>query len=461
MQWIGHQRYIYNAKVREERYFRAFQRRFVGCAGMRAPIDQQYSQFITEDTAWLREVPSQVLRNGAVRFAQAYSRYFKGLAGRPTTKGKGATRSVWLTREVFSLTLAEEGERWGALQLGTRKHPVGSLPVRFHRKVPAGPASITLSVEGNRWYVSFCADDGLTEPSREDVGERLAQLGETVLHEITCGIDRNTPAGQQFACSDGTVHGYTPRQLQRMKQKARRTRRYQRQLARRRPGSCGWKKAKRRIAAHHRYTKNVRREVAHQASRALVNTPQHQVFAFEDLKIANMVRRPRAVQSPDGRWLHNRARAKAGLNRSILASAWGMLYSFTYYKAQRAGKLVVKVPAAGTSQECRLCGHSHPGNRPSQAVFACQHCGHVENADFNATGSIQRRGVQVLVSGQWRGKPVKKTLRLRSTKVGQELSEPEASPPTPVETMVSRCRGNPAAHRSRKPETPATPPPGG
>lgn len=87
--WIGCQRFIQNAKVREDRYMRAFQRRFVAFAGQHAPVDQAYSHLIGDgnagplqdgerheaDTTWLREVPSHVLRNGAVRFYQAYKGY--------------------------------------------------------------------------------------------------------------------------------------------------------------------------------------------------------------------------------------------------------------------------------------------------------------------------------------------------------------------------------------------------
>ena len=85
--WIGCQRFIKNAKVREDRYFRAFQRRFAAFAGQHAPVDQAYAHLIGDgnagplndgerseaDTTWLREVPSPVLRNGAVRFYKGYS----------------------------------------------------------------------------------------------------------------------------------------------------------------------------------------------------------------------------------------------------------------------------------------------------------------------------------------------------------------------------------------------------
>ncbi|MFJ1258401.1 zinc ribbon domain-containing protein [Cupriavidus sp. CuC1] len=44
------------------------------------------------------------------------------------------------------------------------------------------------------------------------------------------------------------------------------------------------------------------------------------------------------------------------------------------YKALRRNKLVVTVPPHHSSQECRQCGHTHPDNRPSQAVFVCKRC---------------------------------------------------------------------------------------
>ena len=99
--WIGCQRFIYNSKVGENRYFRAFAGKFLSNTGLFAPIDQQYSQFKSELTPWLNEVPSQVLRNGAYQWAQAYQRYFKGLGGRPVLKRKHGKLSVWLTKELF------------------------------------------------------------------------------------------------------------------------------------------------------------------------------------------------------------------------------------------------------------------------------------------------------------------------------------------------------------------------
>ena len=101
LRWIGCQRLIYNAKVQEDRYFRRFARRMVGTAGERIPVDQEYSRFITEKTAFLKLVPSQILRNGAVKFRQAYSRFFQKLGGRPKVKKKSGRQSVCVYYELI------------------------------------------------------------------------------------------------------------------------------------------------------------------------------------------------------------------------------------------------------------------------------------------------------------------------------------------------------------------------
>ena len=113
LRWIGCQRNIYNSKVREDQYFHRFARKSLQHTGEFAPIDQQYSQFKTELTPYLSEVPSVLLRNGAVLWKQAYGRYFSKLGGRPTIHKKHGKQAVWLTSELFKfmpVTNTDTGE---------------------------------------------------------------------------------------------------------------------------------------------------------------------------------------------------------------------------------------------------------------------------------------------------------------------------------------------------------------
>ncbi|MGL3709727.1 helix-turn-helix domain-containing protein [Leptospirillum ferriphilum] len=96
LQWIGHQQFIYNANVSEDRYYRTFAKKAVSLSGTPIPVDQEYARFIGPDTPWLRDVPSQILRNGAVHWKQAMTRFFSGLAGRHVFRRKDGRASVGL-----------------------------------------------------------------------------------------------------------------------------------------------------------------------------------------------------------------------------------------------------------------------------------------------------------------------------------------------------------------------------
>jgi putative transposase len=149
-QWLGHQRFIYNSKVRELRYWHRFARSSLALTGQRPLPDQAYSQFISEETAWLRDVPSQILRNGAYRFAQGCARALKGLGGFPTIRKPHGRQSVMITSELFKFSEAIDpatGEVSRALVLGTPKHSLGHLQFHAHSpyalrraRGPSGPA---------------------------------------------------------------------------------------------------------------------------------------------------------------------------------------------------------------------------------------------------------------------------------------------------------------------------------
>lgn len=458
LRWIGCQRFIYNAKVGEDQYFRRFAKKSLAHVGQYAPIDQQYSQFKTEQTPWLSEVPSQVLRNGAVLFKQAYARYFQKLAGRPTIHRKTGPQSVWITSELFEFKPVVDvctGDTSYTLHLGTRKFPVGQLTLVAHKSFKPA-ASIHISVHAGRWHVSFNHDDGQPEPSEQDAIDWLMLHTENELAAVTVGLDRGVK--RPLATSDQSTFGFTPIQHKRLAQQERHKKRWQRKQARRTKGSKNWCKAKAKVARYQRYAVDVRREVAHQTSHVLASDDRYRLFVFEALTVQNMTKKPKAKQDDQGRWINNGAKAKAGLNKSILASTWGQTKIYLSYKALRRGKLSVEVPAFFSSQECAQCGHIHPDNRISQSEFVCQSCGYQANADHNAAQVIAKRGVRLVLSGAC-GKKPKKTCRITKHKVGVEISEPDpATDPTPGETKVRREGGNTDTHWSMTQETPAKSP---
>lgn len=453
LQWIGCQRFIYNAKVGEDRYFRRFARQSLAHAGQHAPIDQQYSHFKTDLTPWLAEVPSQILRNGAVLWKQSYARFFKQLGGRPCIHRKTGRQSVWLTSELFEFKPVADPETgevlsW-ALNLGTSKFPVGQLKFTAHQDFQPA-ASIHISVHAGRWYVSFNHDDGVPEPSEADTVAYLMQHTENELAAVTVGLDRGVVI--PLATSDGRQFGFTPIQTKRLAAQERHKKRWERRMARRVKGGKNWAKAKHQAARYHRYGIEVRRDVAHKTSHTLVSDDHVKLLVFEDLKVKNMTRSAKGTQDAPGK----NVRQKAGLNKAILSSTWGQVHLYCQYKARRAGKLTITVPAHHSSQECALCGHIHPDNRQSQAVFVCQHCGHQDHADHNAAAVTAKRGVRILLSGAYVQKP-RKSCRITKHKVGAGCSKPDSAlSPTPGETPVSRSAARSTALVSSNQETHAT-----
>jgi putative transposase len=139
-----------------------------------------------------------------------------------------------------------------------------------------------------------------------------------------------------------------------------------------------------------------RRDWAEKISTRLVT--DHEVIVFEKLNTAGMVRKPTAKPDPQhpGGFLPNGARSKAGLNRAILGSCWGLGALRAEQKAAASGAAVVYVDPRFTSQQCHVCGHTAPANRDSQAVFWCQQCGHGDHADVNAARNILARGLATM-----------------------------------------------------------------
>lgn len=401
-QWIGAQRFIYNAKVSEDRYFRRYAKTSLSMVSESVPVDQQYAQFKTDLTEWMKEIPSQVLRNGATRWKQAYQRYFKKLSGRPVIKTRHGRQSVWLTKELFEF-------KDNQLFLGTKKHPIGFLEFKTHKSFKI-PNSIHVSVHAGRWLLSFSYDNEFQEPDEKDVITWLQQFNHEELALKTLGIDRGVV--NPVSTSQGEFFKLPDMVQKRLLKKESQKKYWQRKQSKRVKGSANYRKAKYRVARYSQYASDVRKDFCHKTSHALVNKPDIWLIAFEKLVLKNMTKRAKGK----GR------KAKSGLNRSLLNSSLGTIKTFTTYKAKRLGKLVVEVPAHYSSQECSHCGYTHQDNRLTQSEFICQRCGHNEHADYNASKIISKRGVDLVLSNGLKSKSVKRCNIFKS--VGQEMSNP-------------------------------------
>jgi putative transposase len=256
------------------------------------------------------------------------------------------------------------GRQWDVRRVSRKVGQVwvpkaGWVRFRWSRAVPAGVMSYRVTMDrAGRWHVAFAAvPDPVPAPG----------TGEAV------GIDRGVVVSAALSTGE-LLHcpGLTSRERIRL-------RRLQRTLARARRGSNRRGRVRRAIARLKAREIDRRKDWAEKASTGIVR--RFDVIRVEDLKIGNMTRSAKGTREIPGR----NVRAKAGLNRGILGSGWGLLVRRLEDKAP--GR-VEKIKPHYTSQRCSACGQLDRDSGESQAVFRCTACGFAGHADVNAAINI-------------------------------------------------------------------------
>jgi transposase len=199
------------------------------------------------------------------------------------------------------------------------------------------------------------------------------------------GVDRGVAVSAALSTGELlAVPGLTFRERERLY-------RLQRRLARAKLGSARRGRVKIAIARLRAREVDRRKDWVEKTSTDLAR--RFDVIRVEELNIAGMTHSARGVLAAPGK----NVRAKAGLNRSILANGWGVLVRRL---EQKATGRVEKIHPAFTSQTCSACGHRERGNRKSQAEFSCRACSLIINADVNAARNIAA-GRAVTARGGW------------------------------------------------------------
>src|ERR1700676_132806 len=235
----------------------------------------------------------------------------------------------------------------------------GWVRFRWSRAVPPGAKSYRVTMDrAGRWHVAFAMIPGpVPAPGN----------GQAVGIDRGVAVSAALSTGEMLRCP-----GLTARERTRL-------RRLQRSLARATRGSNRRGQVKHAIGRLKSRETDRRKDWAEKTSTGIAR--RFDLIRVEDLQIGNMTRSAAGTRENPGR----NVRAKAGLNRGILASGWGLLVRRLEDKAP--GR-VEKVSPAVTSQRCSACGQVDRDSRESQAVFRCTACGFVGHADVNAAINI-------------------------------------------------------------------------
>jgi putative transposase len=189
----------------------------------------------------------------------------------------------------------------------------------------------------------------------------------------------------------------------------------------------------RRIARMHEQVKMQRLSNDHKITTYIVRT--YQAIAFEDTQPKNMSRKAKPKEKQDGSgYERNAAKAKSGLNKSILDASIGRKKAFLEQKAASAGRQFFTPSAHYSSQECPVCGHRQ--DMPlSERWFVCGDCGWECDRD-------QKAGISLILSVYDQGAITKDQL---SSQVQQVLALRNA--------RMGSCKNQKTQKKTRKPRS--------
>ena len=363
-QLLDVQRQLYNAALEERRGAWKWERRAV----------TRYDQYngLTGAEEWCPELAQfgrRVAQGTLDRLDEAFGHFLHGTragerVGFPRFKSRKRWDSVQWSNAGGSWKLTPTGKgTYGRLYV----QGVGHISVKVHRRFDgARPAKLVVRHRLRNWEATVIYGEVPVEP--------LPPTGRAA------GVDVGVAVLAAVADDRQAVELIpNPAPLSRSR---RRLERAQQALAACEKGSNRRQRARRRVARVHEQIRQQRRQHAHQLSARLV--ANYDLIAVENLRVTMMTRSARGTRESPG----NNVAAKAGLNRSILDAGWGQLVNMLTYKAEGAGRKLVRVAAPYTSQTCARCGATDPASRPDRDHFACTSCGHTAHADANGAQVI-------------------------------------------------------------------------
>jgi putative transposase len=306
------------------------------------------------------EVNAQVLQDVILRVERTFQAFFRRVQagekpGYPRFRGRGRYNAF--TYPQYGGGAVLDG---GVLSLSK----IGRIPVRLHRPPQGTPKTVTISREVDGWYACLsCAEVPVAplEPTGQETG-------------IDLGL-------KSFATlADGTMI-HNPRCYRKAEVYLRRC---QLRVARRKQGTHRRWKAVKLLARAYQKVRRQRQDFHHKTALQLVR--QYDTIYLEDLQVRNMVRNP-------------------SLAKSISDAGWSAFRTILEAKAAWAGRQVLAVPPAFTSQDCSgiLPNGSPCPERLQKALsvrtHVCPRCGLVLDRDANAARNILRLGKKQQLSG--------------------------------------------------------------
>lgn len=352
-QWLGTCRYLYNVALEYKKYLYSQKGVSIGKYDL---INELPNVKTTEGFEWIKQVPSQTLQAVIERLDNSYQRFFKG-AGFPKFAKRNKFKSFLIKQgvEVFNNYF--------------KLPKIGLVKFFKSREVEGKIKTATIRKEADGWYISVTFEGNI---------EALP------VTENNIGLDLGV---KYFAVTSEGEYIENPKHYNKYQ---RELRILNRSLARKKKGSNNRKKVIEKLSRLYQKIANVRKDFLNKVSTKLIS--ENQAIVVEDLKISNLVRKPKAKPNESGKGFKpNGAKRKAGLNKSILDTGWGMFTNMLDYKAKWYGRWFVKVTPNYTSRDCSDCGYRTNEMPLSIREWICPECNSFHNRDENASKNILKK----------------------------------------------------------------------
>lgn len=360
--WAGANRFIYNL---------CLEHRIISWGQYRSSVSY-YDQAnelrklkVCENFEWLKLPPAQIFQQTLKDLDKAFKSFWKSGFGFPKYKKKGYSESFRLP-EPKHFSLKKVSKNRAILRLPK----IGEVKLRYSRPLKGKIRNLTIKKETDGWYASFCC-------------EREVQIKKSNLP--SCGIDRGI--SETLKISSGItkfedVDLTLPRSCTQMRG---RIKVLQKRLRKKKRFSNNWKREQKKIKKLHSRIAKTRQDFLHKASTYVAKN--HGFVSIEDLKVKNMSKSAKGSLIGPGK----NVKAKSGLNREILFQGWGVFEHQLRYKLEWSGGHLELVDPKYTSTRCSVCLFNGKKNRKNKS-FKCLNCGHVDDADLNASKNIDRAG---------------------------------------------------------------------
>jgi putative transposase len=306
----------------------------------------------------IKNIYSKILQSTLKQLDIAFDRFFDGIkkaqkVGFPRFKNKNRFKSI----NFPQIDIPSGG---GIKLISNSKIKIfginGSIKLKMHRPMQGIAKQCRIVKQDDKYFVSFSCDN---------VPKNI--LPKT--HKIT-GIDLGI---DNFATLDDGTKFHHPKPYKTAKEKLAYR---QRKLALKQKGSNNYKKQKSLISKIHYKIVNIRNDYQHKLSKDLVKT--YDKIIVEKLNINKMLK-------------EKNIKVK---NFNIQDASWGNFVNKISYKAENAGKELVKVNPMNTSKMCSCCGLINKELTLQDRIFRCQ-CGIEMDRDTNAAKNILALGTSV------------------------------------------------------------------